>query len=112
MFNIIFAINIFTSAAPKSKSMIFCRENVIHFRKHVIIIIFISQCANGERYSKIVYSMMASIASASRSKRKAASNSFVPGFYRALNEQCSAMSATTVVVRESECNLRLPANAT
>ena len=52
---------------------------------------------------------MASIASASRSKRKAASNSFVPGFYRALNAPCSANSATTSV--QSRCNLRLPANA-
>ena len=58
--------------------------------------------------NSIAKSMMASIASASRSKRKAASNSFVPGFYRALNEQCSAKSATTAV--QSEGNLRLPAN--
>ena len=71
----------------------------------------ICQCANGERYSEIVYSMMASITSASRTKRKAASNSFVPGFYRALNEQCSAKSATCTTAVQSECNLRLPANA-
>lgn len=60
--------------------------------------------------NSIAKSMMASIASASRSKRKVASNSFVPKFYRALNEQCSSQSSVTAVQSEDSYSLRLPAN--
>ena len=56
---------------------------------------------------------MANVASTSaraRRSRKAASNSFVSGFYRALNAQSSAdvESPSTSATRMTRLNLRLP----